>query len=159
VNVVPPVLALAIVVLSSCSSSDSTPAVSSEHAWGAMAVFDGPPSGNEALSTGTLRIEENCVVLISGTDNSRSLVVWPSEGTTWNPDSRTITYTDGETSIELADGDYFSVGGGGDNPEEGGQSAAEWAASLDGWVSKPEPACLSSVDSWWFVGGSPSGSN
>ena len=154
-----PVLALAIVALSSCSSSDPTPTVATADAWGGLAVFDGPPSGDEALSTGTLLIEENCVVLISGTDNSRSLVVWPSEGTTWDPDSRTITYTDGESSIELANGDYFSVGGGGDNPEEGSLSAAEWAASLDGWVSKPQPACLSSVDSWWFVGGLPSESN
>ena len=149
---VAPVIALAIVALASCSSSDPTPAVASANAWGAMAVFDGPPSGHEASIAGRLVIEENCVVLVSGTDASRSLIVWPSKGTTWNPD-RTITYSDGERSIELADGDYFSVGGG------GGQSAVEWAASFDGWVAKPEPVCLSSVDMWWFVGGLPPDSN
>jgi hypothetical protein len=153
VKLVAPVLALVTVALSGCSSSDPTPTVASEDAWGALAVFGGPPSGAEALASGKLVIEENCVVLVSGTDSSRSLVVWPSEGTTWNPGSRTITYTDGERSIELADGDSFSVGGGGDNPEEGGLSAVEWAASLDGWVAKPEQACRRSVDLWFSVGG------
>ncbi|MBA2337046.1 MAG: hypothetical protein H0V96_04685 [Acidimicrobiia bacterium] len=93
------------------------------------------------------------MVIREGADEQSVLVVWPSEGTTWKSESRVIEYNDGERTVELADGAEVSFGGGGDSVDEGGLTASEWVASIDGWVSEPDPSC--SADVRWFVGGLP----
>lgn len=144
-------VALMAAVLAGCGDGDQ----GSSGDTGPLAVFQGPPSGDLARIEGTLAISDNCVTVLGG-DESSILLVWPSEGTTWDSSSRTITYTDGGSTVELTDGDRFVSGGGGGDPEEGGLSATEWAESLDGWVAEPDPTCLrDEIDAWWFVGDLP----
>jgi len=77
--------------------------------------------------------------------------VWPSEATGWDADSRTIRY-EAEGTVELRDGDTFSVGGGGDSEAESGSDDRTWAQTID-WAAEPDPACFTS--SRYFVGSRP----
>lgn len=106
----------------------------------------------KALIAGSLHIGENCVTLEEGADEM-VLLVWPSEGTTWNSQSRVIEYSDGDRTVELSHGEEVSFGGGGDSVAEGGLTASEWIDSVDGWASSPDPSCPADVR--WFVGGLP----
>ena len=114
---------------------------SADDTWGPLAVLRGPPNDEEALTGGSLHIGENCVTLEEGT-NEMVLLVWPSEGTSWDPQSRVIDYSDGNRTIELSHGEKVSFGGGVHSVAEGG-----------GWASEPDPSCP--ADGRWFVGGLP----
>lgn len=101
----------------------------------------GLPTGSEALISGTLEITTDCVFLRSGGD--RRLLVWPSEGTSWDSGSRTIRYSaDGE--VELHDGDSFHVAGGGDSEAESGVGDHAWVESIE-WAAEPDAECLTPI--------------
>ena len=94
-------------------------------AWGPLAVAAGAPNGDEALITGTLRISSDCVTVRAGGEDV--LVVWAEETTTWDDETKTISYSathDGDRTV-LRDGDDFAFGGSGwgagrDRPGPGG---------------------------------------
>lgn len=125
---------------------------SSAEKWGPLAVLNGPPSGDDASTAGTLRIGEECVTL-EAAGGEVTLLVWPTEGTTWKPDPSIIEYSDGQETVELSDGDDVTFGGGGDSVDEGGLSQGEWVDSIEGWASEPDRSCPADVR--WFVGGLP----
>ncbi len=132
--------------LNGCGSSEDAEGGSR---WGPLAVAEGEPSGNKALLSGTIEITDKCVFLRTGDD--RGLLVWPSNGTEWEQDSRTIRYTAGG-EVEVRDGDSFSVGGGGDSEAESGVDDRTWAQTID-WAAEPDPACFTSTR--YFVGFRP----
>ena len=140
-------------IAAGCGDEDGATDGSAVDPWGPLAVLEGAPSGDEALIAGSLHIGEHCVTLDEGADEPTVLLVWPSEGTTWNSQSRVIEYTDGDRTVELSDGDEVAFAGGGDSTEEGGVTATAWIGSLDGWASEPDPSCPADVR--WFVGGLP----
>lgn len=118
-------------------------------AWRPLAVVAGPPSGNEALISGTLVVSDACVTIRSGSAGEEALLVWPAEGTSWNSDTRTIEYDDGQERVELSDGDRVAFGGGGSSTEEDGLRPSEWVDSVD-WISRPDASCPMEVR--WFIG-------
>ena len=118
--------------------------------WGPLAVVPGPPSGMEAVTAGHLDVTERCVTLRHAGSAKEVLVIWPSEATTWNPSSSTIGYTHRGRAFELSHGDELDVGGGGSSSTEGGPGSDEFVASIDNWVSEPDPSCV--TDERWFVG-------
>lgn len=145
------VVLMAIALIATCGR-DGAMDESADDTWGPLAVLSGPPSGDEALITGSLHIRENCVTLEEGADEM-VLLVWPSEGTSWDSQSRVIEYSDGDRTVELSHGEEVSFGGGGDSVAEGGLTAGEWIDSVDGWASEPDPSCPADVR--WFVGALP----
>lgn len=143
---------MAIALIATACGDDGAMDESADDTWGPLAVLSGPPSGEEALVAGTLHIGEDCVTLEAGADEME-LLVWPSEGTTWNSQSRVIEYSDGNRTVDLSHGEEVSFGGGGDSVAEGGLPASEWIDSVDGWASEPDPSCPADVR--WFVGELP----
>lgn len=141
-------LALALVG-AACGGGTATDG-SADDTWGPLAVLSGPPSDDEALIAGSLQIGEDCVTL-EEVGGEMVLLVWPSDGTSWNPESKVIEYSDGDRTIELSHGDEVAFGGGGDSVAEGGLSTPEWIGSVDGWASEPERSCPARAR--WFVGG------
>jgi hypothetical protein len=149
---VPAALSLSALLIASVSGcGGSEPASTPHDQWGPLAVIEGPPSGDEALNSGTLLITDTCVLL--DRPDGGELLVWPSEGTTWDPDNETIHYSDGNRTVELSSGDSFQVGGGGSSASEDGLDGPEWVATIDAWAAEPATECL--TDSRFFVGGLP----
>lgn len=146
------VVLIALSLIAAACEDDKATDASADTAWGPLAVLNGPPSGDEALIAGSLQIGDDCVTLEEA-GGEMVLLVWPSDGTTWNPESRVIEYSDGDRTVELSHGEEVAFGGGGDSVDEGGLSASEWIGSVDGWVSEPDRSCPASVR--WFVGGLP----
>jgi len=114
--------------------------------WGSLAVVDRAPNREEALLTGILDIGEDCVTLLSG--NRVVPLIWPSRGTSWDPETQVITYDSGQGAAALSDGDEVAFAGGfsGQRVE-----ARDWIASVDDWVSEPDPSCVDG-GARWFVG-------
>lgn len=140
-------LVVVAVGLAGCGTSGGP--AGSDGTWGPLAVAEGSPTGMEALLSGTVEITDTCVFLRNG--DERSLLVWPSEATQWEETSRTIRYS-AEGSVELRDGDAFSVGGGGSSEAEDGLDDRVWAESIN-WAAEPDPSCFTSVRE--FVGYGP----
>lgn len=135
--------------LVACGDDDGVGGDSAE-AWGPLAVVSGPPSGDEALISGTLVVTDDCVTIRSGSGSEEALLVWPAEGTSWDSETRTIEYSDDEERVEVSDGDRVAFGGGGSSTQEDGLRPAEWVDSVD-WISQPDTSCP--MDVRWFVGG------
>lgn len=120
---------------------------------GPLAVVKGPPSGDDALIEGELRIDGECVTLIE--DGREWLIAWPSEGTVWDTETETIRYDDGETGdgepeiVEMNDGDTVRFGGGGRDEIESGDDYEEPVASIN-WLQDPAEDCATSAI--WFAG-------
>jgi hypothetical protein len=123
---------MTIALIATACGDDGAMDESPDDTWGPLAVVSGPPSGQEALIAGSLHIGEHCVTLDEGADET-VLLVWPSEGTSWDPQSEVIEYSDGDRTVA-----------------EGGLTASEWIDSVDGWASEPDPSCPADVR--WFVG-------
>jgi hypothetical protein len=140
---------MTIALIATACGDDGAMDESADDTWGPLAVVSGPPSGQEALIAGSLHIGEHCVTLDEGADET-VLLVWPSEGTSWDPQSEVIEYSDGDRTVELSHSEKVSFGGGGDSVAEGGLTASEWIDSVDGWASEPDPSCPADVR--WFVG-------
>lgn len=136
---------MAIALIATACGDDGAMDESADDTWGPLAVLSGPPNDEEALIAGSLHIGENCVTLEAGADEM-VLLGWPSEGTSWDPQSRVIEYSAGNRTVELSHGEEVSFGG-------GSRSAAEWIDSVDGWASEPDPSCP--TDWGWFVGALP----
>lgn len=146
------VVLIALSLIAAACGDDQATDGSADDTWGPLAVLSGPASGDEALIAGSLQIGKDCVTLEEA-GGERVLLVWPSDDTTWNPESRVIEYTDGDRTVELSDGEEVAFGGGGDSVAEGGLPASEWVGSVDGWTSEPDRSCPAGVR--WFVGGLP----
>lgn len=116
-------------------------------AWGPLAVVE-QAAGAEALISGTLQIEERCVLLDER--GEAVLLVWPSTTTTWDSSTATVTFAtpDGQR-VALRDGDTVTFSGGGSSVAEGDVSAEEFLASTE-WVQAPSPGCV--TGSRWSIG-------
>ena len=147
------VVLIAISLIAAACGDEEATDQSPNETWGPLAVVSGPPSGDQALIAGSLQIAHDCVTLQED-GGELVLLVWPSHGTTWHPESRIIEYSDGDQTVELSHGEDVAFGGGGDSLHEGGLSPSEWTDSVDGWASEPDPSCPADVR--WFVGGLPS---
>ena len=141
---------LALVVSACTSDGDQARNGDSSTSWGPLAVVEGAGSTSQALTSGRLVVGDRCVTL--RWEGGEQLLVWPSQGTTWNPESRTITYSDGDDSAELSDGDHVSFGGGEvSSTESRPVDPTVFVASIDHWLSQPNPSCV--TGEFWFIGG------
>ena len=114
--------------------------------WGPLAVME-MDLGRDALTRGTLRIGDRCVLLDTA-GREQSLLVWPAARTEWDAADGTIGFANPDgTSFRLRDGEPVSLGGG---EAQGGVSGPVWVASVD-WVSAPDPSCP--MDERWYVSG------
>jgi hypothetical protein len=117
-------------------------------AWGPLAVVPPQEGADTARTEGTLRITDACVFL--DTPGGRSLLVWPADRTTWDAQTRTITFAnfDGST-VSAGDGTAVVLGGSGDSMEESGMTIEAWLARTP-WVARPADSCP--LESRWWVG-------
>lgn len=116
--------------------------------WGPLAVV-GPQDGSDGAQTlGTLIITETCVGLL--TRSGETLLVWPSNRTTWEAGSKAVMFTnvDGATT-RVRDGHRVSVGGSGDSNGDSGTTSAEWVAGIP-WIQAPDASCP--LERRWWVG-------
>ena len=115
--------------------------------WGPLAVVAAPEGGDDALISGTLEIDDRCVLLDEG--GGAVLLVWPSATTTWDSSTSAVSIAtpDGQR-VALEDGDTATFSGGGSSVAEGGSSVEEFLASTE-WVQAPSPGCV--TDTRWFV--------
>lgn len=144
--VVAGVLVIAAVAMTLWQGQAPGPGAADE--WGPLAVT-ASTGGDLALTHGTLRIGDSCV-LLEQAQNELTMLVWPADRTSWDPTTRSITFAnlDGRR-VTLTDGETVSFGGGGDSTEEGGVSGEAWRDGMD-WVSPPGESCP--LDSRWSVG-------
>lgn len=136
-------------LLSACGGApgDDITVQAAGEEWGPLAVVAGSGSGGEALAHGTLQVTDHCVLLDeSGED---VLLLWPADRTSWDPDTRTVTFEkdDGE-AVPVGDGDEVRLGRGGSSIDEGGPSDEEFLAAVE-WESEPAESCL--TDARWGV--------
>lgn len=104
--------------------------------------------GPEALTSGTLRVTNECVLLNEQGDEA--LLVWPADRTSWDPESGRIRFElDDARRVELADGDAVTLGGGGASVTESGRPAEELISDIE-WVAEPAASCIR--DAIWSVG-------
>lgn len=121
--------------------------------WGPLAVSRHPTGGDTALTSGVLRVSDQCVVL-ELPDGGVALVVWPGSQTEWDAADGRIRFHKPDGSVtELRDGQQVSLAGSGtlfdgDQPAEA-TSRDVWMASID-WAAEPDPDCP--IDSSWSVG-------
>lgn len=124
---------------------------------GPLAVTTVAMGGDDALTTGVVRITDECVVLETS-DGGSTLLVWSSEQASWDPQERQILFRNrGGEVIVLRDGDEVGFGGSGRalsrdeaSPEEwDGLTWDDWLPTID-WVAAPDPTCR--AGSAWSVG-------
>ncbi len=78
------------------------------------------------------------------------LLYWPADRAAWDPATRTITFTNFDSTIvTVASGDQVVLGGSGDNGSESGTSGQGWVTRTT-WVAPPGASCP--LDSRWAVG-------
>jgi hypothetical protein len=130
------------------SFGSSSPSGSAAAAWGPLAVFPPQDGADTARTEGTLRISDRCVTLERA--GEVQLLTWPADRTSWDAETRAITFENFDgTVVTVADGDDVVLGGSGGTEAEGGLSGEEHVASVD-WVAPPDPSCP--LDPWWDVG-------
>lgn len=116
--------------------------------WGPLAVVPST-GGDQALSTGVLRITDRCVVLETAGGDSE-LLVWPADRTRWEAADASIFFSDlAGREVKVADGVEVVFSGGGDATAESGVSGDAWVASTD-WVAAPDTSCPK--ETRWYVG-------
>ena len=130
------------------SATPATPSNGSGATWGPLAVVPPQDGADTARTEGTLRITDACVFLDQ--PGGPSLLVWPADRTTWNAQTKAITFAnfDGST-VSAGDGTAIVLGGSGDRSEESGTTSQEWLARTP-WMAPPAASCP--VESWWWVG-------
>ncbi len=116
--------------------------------WGPLAVVDAAGPGDDAVISGTIRIDGGCVSL-EAADGARTLLVWPRGGTAWTGEAIEF-WAGGSESWTLREGDQLTFAGGGSRTAEDGLDAV---AFLEGvvWIAAPDPGCV--TESRWFVAG------
>jgi hypothetical protein len=79
------------------SATPATPTDASDAKWGPLAVVPPQDGADTARTEGTLRITDTCVFLDG--PSGPELLVWPADRTTWNAQTRAITFAnfDGST--------------------------------------------------------------
>lgn len=111
--------------------------------WGPLAVVQPVAAGADAATTGTIRITDACVFVER--QGEETLLVWPSDRTTWSNATRSITFVnDAEVRITVTDGMDVALGGG----ESSTASAEDWIGRMP-WVQPPAPECVREIA--WFV--------
>jgi hypothetical protein len=106
-------------------SPGSSTASESPLDWGPLAVAN--QFGPDAHADGTLVVDGRCVNLLQAT--RRTLLVWPSERTEWDPQGQRILFERSDGSVvEIESGDNVGLGGG-------------FVTIRDGWVAPPDEAC------------------
>ncbi len=125
--------------------------------WGPLTVTTALGNGDQALTTGAIRISDECVVLET-MDERPTLLVWSSTQASWDPQGRRILFRTRDGGVvELLDGQQVGLGGSGRglaadvlSPGEwDGLSWDEWITTVD-WAAAPGPTCR--ADAVWFVG-------
>lgn len=116
--------------------------------WGPLAVIPPQDGADQARVEGTLRITDDCVILVDL--SGPALLLWPADRTTWNAEDRTITFEnlDG-TSVSVGDGESVVLGGGGGSSAESGVTPEAWLAGMT-WVARPANGCP--LDPYWGIG-------
>ena len=119
------------IVLAACGADEASSRGSNavDQEWGPLAVIDGRPNTEEAAADGILTISGVCVTLKNPETGRATTLAWPSEATTWNPNTETISYGDDQIA-ELSDGDRVTFGGG-----------FRDASSKVEWMVEPDSSC------------------
>lgn len=146
-------LALTFVALGAACAGPGpvSPTPGASHAWGPLAVKDGPPNGDFARMPGVLRVTDRCAMLeIDAGD--RVLLAWPVNETAWRAETGTVVYRrpSGDV-VEVRDGDAVVLTGSGEvfsGPEALG-TIEDWIARLE-WVAIPDETCR--TDRSWSIG-------
>ncbi len=113
-----------------------------------LTISDTPVAIDTTSFGGTLRVTDTCVFLESG--GEVALLFWPADRTTWEAESRAITFENLDGNVAtVADGDHVVLGGGGAGEAESGISGEEWVRRTD-WVAPPDLSCP--LDPRWGVG-------
>lgn len=120
---------------------DSVPPASPTE-WGPLTVLEGPPSVAEAVVSGTVTISDDCVTIKLASDE-QLLLVWPSEGTSWDHRTGGALFRAGESEVRVIDGNRASFTGGA-LTDPGTVSSSERR-----WVVRPREACPSE---YFFIG-------
>lgn len=116
--------------------------------WGPLAVVPPQAGADQARTEGLLNISEHCVLLDTG--GGPELLLWSADRTVWNPETKTITFTNFDgTKFSANDGTAVVLGGSGDSNEESGVSTAVWLARTL-WVAPPDLSCP--LETRWWVG-------
>ena len=116
--------------------------------WGPLAVIPPQVGTEQARNEGTLRITEACVYLERA--GEVELLFWPADRTTWDAETRAITFENFDGSVvTVRDGDAVILGGGGSSEVESGVSGEAWVRRMP-WVAPPASTC--SLDTRWGVG-------
>jgi hypothetical protein len=116
--------------------------------WGPLAVI-GPQDGADTARTeGTLSVTEDCVQVLE--QGEPVLLVWPSGQTSWDPETRSITFVNADgTKVTAGDGSTVILGGSGMSRDEDGELVDAWLAGMH-WVARPAAGCA--ADRYWTVG-------
>ena len=130
------------------SATVPAPSSGSGATWGPLAVVPPQDGADTARTEGTLRITDTCAFLVQ--PGGPSLLVWPADRTTWDGQTRTITFAnfDGST-VSARDGMSVVLGGGGDSNDESGTTTEAWVSRTP-WVAPPAASCP--AESRWWVG-------
>jgi hypothetical protein len=114
-----------------------------------------PPDGADtALTEGTIRISDECVILEAR--RGPVLLIWPADRTTWGAAAKAVAFDNYESSgdpesgktVTVTDGMRVALGGSGGTRDDG-ETPEEWLADRE-WVMRPAASCV--VDEWWSVG-------
>lgn len=121
---------------------------SSGGAWGPLAVVPPQEGTDTARTEGTLRITDACVFLV--TTGGPVLLLWPADHTSWNSQTRTISFANFDGSaFRAGDGTRVVAGGSGDRNSDSGTTTEAWLARTP-WVARPDASCP--LESRWWVG-------
>lgn len=154
-NTAPPLFrnaagAVLLIVAASCQIGDSggEPGTSSE--WGPLAVSESSGYGGRARIAGTMRITEQCVLLLErGDEDEAVLLVWPSAHTNWDGEDMAVEFVSRSGQLTaFRDGDPAVFGGGGTFETENDQTVDEFLASVS-WTSQPDRECVGDIR--WFI--------
>lgn len=116
--------------------------------WGPMAIVPPQEGTDLALTQGTLRITDSCVVLDGPT--GPTLLYWPADRVRWDPETRAIRFDNADgTFATVQDGANFAAGGRGDSVADGGLPGEDWVNSKP-WVVPPDSSCP--LERRWGVG-------
>lgn len=128
-----------MLLLFACSDDRSEGPSASSDDWGPLAVVTGTPNTHDAGVSGPLVVTDDCVTIRPNPSGESALLIWAAEGTSWDSESRTIEYDDGQGVVHLSDGDEVAFSGSPGFPDN------------REWVAEPDASC--STDHQWFVGG------
>lgn len=134
-------VAVTALAISACAGAPQAegPASPGDTSWGPLAVVAPRQGAADGQFHGTLRMTEDCV-FIEFESGETAVLLWPANWTTWNAESRTITFQQrNEAPTTVGDGDEVTLGGGASSVDEG-RPTSQFLSDAD-WVSRPTPSC------------------